>query len=184
MARSVFGFIAVLTLSVTAAAAQTQQPPPTGADVRVAVGIGQQGGVFGDDDPESSLGVGLSLAVQVRGQTARRTGASLEVAFHPIGIRNPHFDETLRTVFLLAGAEIGRTFYVRPAFGIGLQLWSGTRAESGGGFALGAGIAVGRKRVGSARTGLEVMARCAGSPGAIGWMIGVQVPIGLRRSQS
>ena len=175
----------IVTVVVFASAgqglAQEASPAPPPADVRVAVGLARQGGIFGDDDPESSSGVGASLSVQVRGQMRRRTGASFEVTFQPIAIRNPHFDESLQTVFLLAGAEIGRTLYVRPAFGIGLQMWSGSSAESAGSVALAAGISIGRRGVGSPRTGIEAIARCAASHGALGWMIGAQVPFSVRK---
>ena len=172
--------VAVVLFAAAGRAAQAQGAG-SGVDIRGGAGLVSQGGVFGDDDPESDRGLGLTLGLQVRGQMHRRTGGSLDVVFQPVGIRNPHFDETLRTLFILAGAEIGRRTYVRPAFGVALQTWSGTSAESGGDLALAAGIAIGRRGVGSPRVGIEAIARCAASPGALGWMLGVNVPVRLSR---
>lgn len=150
-----------------------------GVDVRIAPGFVRQGGIFGDDDPKSSSRFGVSIGAQVRGQSSRRTGLSLEAVFQPTGLRNPHFDETLRTLYLLVGPEIGRRTYVRPAGGVALQIWSGTMTESGMNLALAFGVAVGhRLHVGSRyQLGPELIARGSFSPGAGSWMMGVQVPV-------
>jgi hypothetical protein len=149
------------------------------AEVRFSPGIGAAGGIFGDDSPRSVSGVGASVGIQVRARPARRTGASFELAFEPFGIGNPHFDETLRTIYLLGGAEIGRRWYVRPAGGLGLQLWSGQFAESGLTPALAMSVAVGRRLDGDAVDfGVEAAARTSFSHGALSWTLGLQVPIG------
>jgi hypothetical protein len=173
--------LAIAAAPVRCVAQERDSAPLPSPDLRLAAGIVRQAGIFGDDAPKSSSGAGFVASFLVRGQMTRRTGASFELTLQPVGIDNPHFDETLRTVFALGGAEIGRTFYVRPAFGIGLQFWSGTSAESSGDIALAAGLSVGRRRVGSNRTDIEAILRCAGSPGALGWLVGVQVPVGVSR---
>jgi hypothetical protein len=162
---------------IRTAAAQT---PATAPSIRFAPGVSLQGGLFGDDDPErSNRQPGLSVSLQIRGQTARRTGLSLETAFDVTGIPNPHFDETARTLHVLAGPEIGRALYVRAAAGPALRLWSGPENESGPEFGLTFGLAVGHRRPFGARgPGLEVAARAAVSSGVLTWTVGVQVPFG------
>jgi hypothetical protein len=148
-----------------------------GPDVRLGLGLVRQGGLFGDDDPESTSGMGLAAGVQIRGQTTRRTGLAFEVVLQPVGIRNPHFDETLHTVSLLVGPEVGRRTYVRSAAGVAIQAWSGARAESGFDLAMAMGLAIGRRQVIGRRVGLEGVARTSFSHGAFAWMLGIQVPI-------
>jgi hypothetical protein len=175
-ARRAFVFI-VAYVACGAVPARAQETAPAAA-VRFAPGFGAAGGIFGDDDPRSVSGVGASVGLQVRARPDRRTGASLEIAFEPFGIGNPHFDETLRTIYVLAGAEIGRHWYVRPAGGIGFQLWSGLFAESGISTALAMSVAVGRRlerdRV---DVGIEAVGRTSFSLGALSWTLGVQVPM-------
>jgi hypothetical protein len=163
--------------SVGAAAAQMHAAAPA---IRFAPGVSLQGGLFGDDDPEKAdRQLGLSVSLQVRGQTTRRTGLSLETAFDLVGAPNPHLDETARTLHVLVGPEIGRTIYVRPAAGAALRLWSGPENESGPEFALTFGLAVGHRRPFGARgPGLEVATRAAISYGVLTWSVGLQVPIG------
>ncbi len=173
------GTVLLIALAVPARAQET--PPVGGAEIRFAAGIVWQGGIFGDDDPESGSGPGAILGLQLRRRTTGLVGASLEFALQPIGLPNPHFDETLRTFYVMAGPEIGRRFYVRPAAGIALQMWSGAMAESGLGAALAAGIAVGWRRD-MRRRGFspEFVVRCSAAPGAASTMVGVQVAISGR----
>jgi hypothetical protein len=145
---------------------------------RLVPGAGGLGGVFGDDNPRGVSGVGISIGLQVRGRPSQRTGPSFELAFEPIGVGNPHFDETLRTIYLMAGAEIGRRWYVRPAGGFALQLWSGSRAETGLNPALAMSVAVGRHlERGGVTVAIEGVGRTSFSPGALSWTLGMQVPI-------
>jgi hypothetical protein len=172
--------IAALAALVLAAPALAQDPATTGgAETRFAGGLVWQQGVFGDDDPESRSSMGAIVGLQIRRRSAGAVGASFELAVQPIGLRNPHFDESLHTVYALAGPEIGRRIYVRPTGGVALQMWSGSAAESGLGFALAAGIAVGRRtQTGSRWLNPEFVVRCSASPGAAALMVGVQAAIG------
>jgi hypothetical protein len=113
------GAVAVLISLAGPTAANAQDPAPGTVDVRFVPGIVRQGGIFGDDSPETAAATtGFTLGLQVRTANTRRTGFSLELTFQPIGVRNPHFDESLRSLYVLAGAEIGRRTYVRPAAGV------------------------------------------------------------------
>ncbi len=161
-----------------AAAPAEGQESAAAVDVRLVPGFGAAGGIFGDDNPRTVAGVGASIGLQLRARPDRRTGASLEIAFEPIGIANPHFDETLRPIYVLAGAEIGRRWYVRPSGGIALQLWSGAFAERGITPALAMSVAVGRHLDrGQIRLGIEGVGRTSFSVGALSWTLGVQVPM-------
>jgi hypothetical protein len=172
------GLAAAIALSSSAAA----QEPEGGAEARFAVGVVSQRGVFGDDDPKAASTLGGSLSAQVRRRTTGRTGFSFETVWQPVGIPNPHFDETLNTVYFLIGPEIGRRTYVRPVGGVALQAWSGSQTESGLNFALAAGVAVGH-RVAARRVWLnpEIVVRCSASPGAASTMLGVQMAVGARK---
>jgi len=172
------GLAAAFALSSSAAA----QEPEGGAEARFAVGVVSQRGVFGDESPKAASKLGVSLSAQVRRRTTRRTGFSFETVWQPVGIPNPHFDETLNTLYFLVGPEIGRRTYVRPVGGVALQAWSGSQAESGLNFALAAGVAVGH-RVAARRVWLnpEIVVRCSASPGAASTMLGVQMAVGARK---
>jgi hypothetical protein len=165
----------VVSLALAFSTPALAQQPAGGAETRFSAGIVWQHGIFGDDDPEATSNTGVVLGMQVRHRTAGRVHASLEIALQPTGLRNPHFDETLRTLYVLAGPEIGRRTYVRPTAGVALQMWSGSLAESGANFALAIGVAVGR-RANTRRMWLnpEFIVRCSGSPGAASTMIGIQ----------
>jgi hypothetical protein len=176
--------LSIVTLVTLAwpVAASAQEPPAGTTDVRFAPGIVRHGGVFGDDSPEwASPTLALTVGIQVRTRAARRTGFSFEATLDPVGVRNPHFDETLHSLYLLAGAEIGRRTYVRPGAGIAFQMFSGAFA-AGPSAGLAFGVAVGRKQAIGERMHVspEFVARASASPGAGHWMIGVQVPIGWR----
>jgi hypothetical protein len=169
-------FALFLLLAAPAPARAQEEPRFGGAETRFAAGVVWQRGIFGDDDPEAQSAAGLIVGMQLRHRTTGRVGASLELAFQPIGLPNPHFDEALHTLYVLAGPEIGRRLYVRPVGGVALQIWSGSRAESAFSFALAAGVAVGwslTSRDGRFRP--ELVVRCSASPGALSTMIGVQV---------
>ena len=167
----------LITIGTTASA---QQPSP-GVDVRIAPGVVYQDGIFGDDDPKSASGIGAAISLQARGQTTRRTGFSFEATLQPIGLKNPHFDETLHTVYFVIGPEIGRRTYVRPVGGVALQLWSGSMAENGMNLALAAGVAVGHRRsVAAHDVGIELVAKGSCTPGACSALIGVQIPVSFR----
>jgi hypothetical protein len=180
MSSSRIGPAVLLTLAFSTPA--LAQQPAGGAETRFGAGVVWQHGIFGDDDPKSTAQIGAIFGMQVRHRTSGRVGASLEIAFEPLGLGNPHFDETLRTLYVLAGPEIGRRTYVRPAGGVALQMWSGSMAESSANFALALGVAIGR-RAGTDRMWLnpEFVIRCSGSPGAASVMFGMQMAIGTRR---
>jgi len=174
--------LAVAVLTIIMGRSLHAQQASSGADVRVAPGLVRQGGLFGDDDPESTAGPGFVIGTQLRGQMHRRTGFSFEATLQPVGIRNPHFDETLHTIYFLIGPEIGRRTYVRPAGGVALQAWSGSMAESGLNLALAFGVAVGHRwSVQGRDVGVEGVARSSCTPGACSFMLGVQVPVSMKK---
>ena len=176
------GAVVVLISLALATAAQAQDRAPGTVDVRFVPGIVGQGGIFGDDSPQTAATTaGLTLGLQVRTANTKRTGFSLDLTFQPVAVQNPHFDESLRSLYVLAGAEIGRRTYVRPAAGVALQMFSGAFAASPSlGLALGVGVGH-RRPVGDRMdVGVEFSAASSGSPGAAHWMMGVQVPIGWR----
>jgi hypothetical protein len=80
------------------------QPAPAGSlDVRFAPGFVRQGGIFGDDSPASAPpALGMTIGLQLRTPTTRRTGFSVEAILQPVGVRNPHFDETPSTLTVIA----------------------------------------------------------------------------------
>ena len=172
------GLAAALALSSPAAA----QEPESGAEARFSAGVVSQRGVFGDDNPKAASKLGVSLSAQVRRRTTGRTGFSFEAVWQPVGIPNPHFDETLNTLYFLIGPEIGRRTYVRPVVGVALQAWSGPQTESGLNFALAAGVAVGRRvPVRGAWLNPEFVVRCSAAPGAASTMLGLQMAVGARK---
>jgi hypothetical protein len=172
----------VMFAVLTVAGARPARGQETGPDVRVSVGVVRQDGVFGDDSPRSSdAKIGITAGLQLRGQTHRRTGAALDVVVQPVAIGNPHFDEALRTVSVLAGAEIGRSLYVRPMGGISFQAWSGAEAESGLNLGFASGIAVGKRHVRGSRANVEGVGYATWSHGALSAIVGVQIPIRVSR---
>ena len=186
--------LALLTFaSITTASAQT----PSAMEVRVAPGLVWHGGIFGDDSPKSAGAIRPTLSLVTRGQLQRFAGFTFEAMIEPIGIANPHFDERLQSLHALAGIELGRRFTIRPAAGVGVQLWSGSRAESGIGLAPALAIAIGHRhapRSGVAATqepdttrwrlvhiSPELVARVSYSHGAFSWMAGIQAPFTWRQ---
>jgi hypothetical protein len=179
MAAPSFGAALVVGFVWVSPAFAQERGPGDGVETNYAAGVVWQRGIFGDDDPETRSAPGIILGLQVRDRTAGRTSASIELSFQPIGLANPHFDEALHTLYVLAGAQIGRRLYVRPAGGIALQMWTGSRTESAFSFALAAGFAVGwRDQSRHGRFHPELVVRCSASPGAISTLIGVQIAIG------
>ncbi len=179
--RIVVALAATTFLMSVSSSASAQQAAP-GPDIRIAPAVVFQNGLFGDDAPESTNGVGFTIGLQMRGQMHRRTGFSFEAALQPVGIENPHFDETLRTVYFLIGPEVGRRTYVRPVGGVALQTWTGSRAVSSLDLALAFGLAIGHRRtMGSRDVGFEFVAKSSCSIGACSAVLGVQVPISLGR---
>lgn len=174
---------AVLITGMTASAAAAQQPENDRTELRVAPGVFRQGGIFGDDSPRRADGTfGATVGLQVRRHPARRSGFSFEATLQPMGVRNPHFDETLRSVYVQAGLEIGRRFYVRPSGGVAVRFWSGAfAADPSIGLAL--GLAIGYRRPPTERVSVwpELVLRSSAEPGAGHWMIGVQVPVAWSR---
>ena len=166
---------------IVAAAPAVAQAPNTGTtDLRLSPGIVAQSGIFGDDDPQSTgPSPAWTIGLQVRARNTHTGGFSFETMLQPVGVRNLHFDETLHSVYALAGVEIGRRFFVRPAGGIALQFFSGTSAE-GSGLALAISTAVGWRQ--PLRNGMhlapEFVIRGSGSPGAAHSMMGAQISIG------
>lgn len=178
MTRLTVAATGFLACCLAAPAVAQESSGMSGAETRFAAGVVWQQGVFGDDDPEARSSIGAIVGLQVRRRTTRTLGASFEIAVQPIGIRNPHFDESLHTIYALAGPEIGRRTYVRPTGGVALQIWSGSSAESGLGFALAAGVAVGRRaQAGHRSFNPEFVIRCSASPGAAAVIVGGQVAI-------
>jgi hypothetical protein len=176
---STFAIAAVIAaLPATAAA---QQPESDRVELRFAPGLVQQYGVFGDDDPRGTSAIGPTLGFQLRRHPAHRTGFSFEATLQPTGIDNPHFDETLRSIYVQAGAEIGRRMYVRPSAGVAFQFWSGAFAADPS-IALAFGVAIGYRRPPGERASFwpELVARVSGGPGIGHAMVGVQVPIAGR----
>jgi hypothetical protein len=168
--------------------------PAAAQDVRVAPGLVWHGAIFGDDDPKSAGSLRPTVSVVTRGQLRRFVGATFEAMLEPLGVPNPHFDERLHSFHALIGAEIGRTFTVRPAAGVAVQLWSGSRAESWMGLAPALAIAIGHRHPPSGyraarRAGVptlvhispEMIARMSYSHGAFSWMAGIQVPFTWRQ---
>ena len=170
-----------LALGSPAIAQDQGQERVGGAETRFAAGVVWQQGIFGDDDPEARSRLGAIVGLQVRHRTAGRVGASLELALQPIGLSNPHLDESLHTFYVLAGPEIGRRTYVRPVGGVALQAWSGSQAETGLNFALAFGVAVGRRiDMGRRWWNPEFVFRCSASPGAASAMIGFQMAMSAK----
>lgn len=168
--------------------------PAVAQDVRIAPGLVWHGAIFGDDDPKSAGSVRPTVSLVARGQLRRFVGLSFEALLEPLGVSNPHFDERLRSLHAMVGAEIGGRYTVRPAAGVALQLWSGSRAESGATLAPAIAIAIGHRHppsgyransTASAATLVhispELVARMSYSHGAFSWMAGLQVPFTWRQ---
>ena len=160
-------------------------------EARVAPGLVWAAGVFGDDSPKSVSAVRPVISAIVRGSAHRRFGWTFEAMLEPLGLANPHFDEQLHSLHVLAGVEIGRGIYVRPAFGAGLQVWTGLYAEQGLGIGPAAGLAIGHRHMPPPGEGPgqwrrvhispELIARTSFTRGALSAFVGVQVPVTWRK---
>jgi hypothetical protein len=168
--RTLIAAAAAGMIAVSPAAAQDRPAGTQGIEARIAAGIVWHGAVFGDDSPKSSKGIRPVVSGIVRTRADKGAGVTLEATLEPFGVQNPHFDERLHNLNLLVGVEIGRTFVVRPALGMAVQFWSGSRAESGISPAISAGLSFGHRRK------AEVIARAAFAPGVGSLMAGVQLP--------
>ena len=171
----------VMAATLGASVPASAQTNPTGTtDLRLSPGIVGQSGIFGDDDPQSTgWSPAWTIGFQARMRNTHTAGFSFETMLQPVGVRNPHFDETLHSVYALAGVEIGRRFFVRPAGGIALQVFAGSHAV-GPSLGLALSTAVGWRQ--PLRNGMhlapEFVIRGSGSPGAAHSMIGAQISIG------
>ncbi len=177
--------IAVLLVVIMTAASADAQETRTGiAELRFSPGVVRQGGVFGDDDPEGAGSTfGVTAGLQVRLSPTRRAGLVFEAVLQPVGVRNPHFDETLRSLYTQVGIEIGRRTYVRPSLGVAFRSWSGASAGEATSLAPAIGLAIGRRGLPTAGVSVwpELVLLSSFEAGAWHWMIGVQVPIARAR---
>ena len=166
--RRRIGFCRAVIFAVLALSPLTAHSQPVDDDrrsVRIAGGIVQQGGIFGDDDPlRSKPQLGATLSIGIRRHPTHPVGLAFETVLEPMPIRNPHFDESVSRVFLQVGPEMGRRVYVRPTAGAAISFWSGTiipvhdeRREP-------IGYASGRRHDSSASIGSPP--RCAGAAAA------------------
>ena len=162
-------------VAATASPVLAQDTSRPGTEARLGIGIVWHGAVFGDDNPKGRTNIRPVVSGIVRTRADKGAGFTLEATFEPLGVRNPHFDERLHNLNLLAGVEIGRTFIVRPALGLGLQFWTGRSAESFVSPAINAGLSVGH------RDKVEFIARGAFAPGVGSLMGGVQMPFTFGR---
>jgi hypothetical protein len=164
---------ALLLTGIHPNAASAQQAKEGTATLFVPGFVHQQA-IFGDDEPRSNAGFGLSIGVQIRGPRSGRAAVVFEGTFHPNAVDNPHYPEQFLPLCAQIGAQIGRGLYLRPSGGIAFQ---------SGSFVPVLGVAIGREQdVGSKYLGgAEFVIRASGSHGLAGWIVGLQVPIGARR---
>ena len=147
--------------------------------VRGAVGIVHQVGIFGDDNPRSTSNKSLTFGVETRRAPEERAGFAFDMTVPTRVLINPHIDERLFSVYLLAGGEFGRRTFARILGGAALGLFTGSQAESplelmpAAGFSLGHHIDVGMHT----RVTPEVVARGAIRWGVASWMMGLQVAV-------
>ena len=138
----------------------------------VVPGFVYQHATFGDDNPKSSARSGPTIGVLFRSPQARSTSLTFEATAQLQAVVNPHFSERFAPLYAQIGAEIGRGVYVRPSGGVAFQ---------SGSYAPVFGAAIGRERRFGCRTlaGAEFVIRVSGEHGLLGWIAGLQVPIGL-----
>ena len=174
--------LAIVIVFLLFAAAPALAQSPAGVEARVVVGISLQGGVFGDDSPRPSRGAGLTVGAQARWRPDRGTGVVVDVAFHPVALKNPHFDERLRVLTIQVAPEIGKNVYVRPGAGLALHFWSGdTQAPVSFGPTFGAAFGIHREIGDSTRITPEIIASASVEPGALAWTLGAQATVSRRR---
>jgi hypothetical protein len=152
------------------------QQEKQGAAALVAPGFVYQKATFGDDDPMSDARPGLAAGVQIRAPRSRSTALVFEGTLQFHAVKNPHFPEEFLPLYVQVGAQIGRRAYVRPSGGVAFQ--NGSIAPVVG-FALGFDQAIGLRSLANS----EIVIRASVSNGLYGWIVGVQVPVGLRISE-
>jgi len=175
--RSTLALLVAIGIMVPGlASGQTTKP-----EVRGTVGVVRQGGVFGDDSPQSSRNTALTLGLETRRAPGERAGLAFDAVFPTRSVVNPHIDEQLRNLYLLVGGEFGRRTFARVLGGTALGLWSGSDAESALTLQPAAGFAIGRHiDAGSIRVTPEVAGRGAFSVGAASWALGAQIALSRR----
>ena len=179
--RAMSRVVLIVTASVIVAGlgprAVYAQETREGATYLLVPGFVYQQATFGDDDPESNARSGLTIGVQIRGPRPRSMAFVFEATGQLHAVENPHFPERFVPFYAQLGAQIGRGVYVRPSGGVAFQ--SGSVAPV-------FGAAIGRdQRFGSKYlAGAEFIIRVSGSHGLVGWIAGLQVPIGVRPSSN
>ena len=184
-------------LALTPLTARAQSADENRRSVRIAGGVVSQGGMFGDDAPlRSKPQLGATLSIGIRRHPTHQVGLAFEIAFEPMPIRNPHFDESVSRVYLQLGPEIGRRLYVRPTAGGAVSFWSGTMipvhdergeligsAGGSGGLSLAPalGVTAGYRHTsrGDVRIQPELVIRVAAEVGAVTWSAGAQIAVSL-----
>jgi hypothetical protein len=158
--------VVLICLADRAAAQETREAAVT----LLVPGLLYQYAIFGDDDPLSVSGAGVTAGVQFRGPRRRSTAFVFEATLHLNALENPHYSEVIAPFYGLAGVQIGRKLYVRPAGGVAYQSGSVMPVLS---------VAVGREwHAGTYVVSPELVVRSTGSFGIYGWMSGVQIAIG------
>ncbi len=174
-----------LTLIATLGTVEARAQPPvaSGVEGRLTIGVASQYGIFGDDSPKDVRSVAPAFGGHVLARRSSRFAWVFEGALHPGGLNNPHFDESVNSLYLQAGPEFGRRVHVRPTIGVALQGWSGSRSCGCLDLALAAGLAGGTTHTVGAGVHItpELFARGAGSVGALTSAVGVQVGVGWQR---
>jgi hypothetical protein len=133
-------------------------------------GLVYQYAIFGDDDPLSVSGAGVTVGVQFRGPRRGSKAFVFEATLHLNALENPHYPERIAPFYGQAGMQIGRKIYVRPAGGVAYQSGSVMPVLS---------VAAGREwRAGKYLVSPELVVRSTGSFGIYGWMSGVQIAVG------
>lgn len=145
MSRRVGVLVVLLTwLAPSAAFAQNES---SGVGLRIVPGIGFASASFGDDSPRSSSSGTFTLGALFLFPISSKTDITVEATWRPIGIDNPHFDESFSSVYLLGGVEFGgESVYFRPSLGVDFQFWSGAMAGTDTGTAAALELALGFTR--------------------------------------
>ena len=174
--------VLALAAAFDATTAQAQQTAWR-VEGRLVPGVALQRGIFGDDSPRTERATGITVGGHVLARRSGRFAWVFEGALQPNALRNPHFDETVSSLYLQFGPEFGRRVHVRPTAGIALQSWSGSRSCGCFDVAPAAGIAVGVEHaVGPAvRVTPEFFARGSIGYGIFQSSMGVQVGVGWGR---
>jgi len=158
------------------------EPSREGNGIALTVGFVWGGAIFGDDNPRPHSEFGITIGAQFWAQIEDSATFVLEATFQPNRLENPHFDERFRAIYLQPGIEFGRPVHFRPSAGISIQSWSGTSSCDCLETALALGFAAGGKyKFGEKGQGYpEAATRISLSKGVLGYMFGVQSPVGMR----